>query len=135
MYFFTGATTCPTNNERGSQGWIAYECIDWDGLYSDEVQDPSDAPIQFKWKEKSDIQVAGMIAFYILTKGKHPFGPLIDQMSRLHFGNPVGLSRLTDPVVKDLISQMLARELDERPYVEQALKHPYFLSSEDKMKF
>jgi serine/threonine-protein kinase/endoribonuclease IRE1 len=104
-------------------------------LYSDEVRDPTDEPVQLKWKEKSDIQVAGMIAFYILTKGKHPFGPPIDQMKNLHDDNPVGLSKLSDPVVKDLLSQMLARELDERPYAEQALKHPYFLSSEDQMKF
>ncbi|CAB4012983.1 serine threonine- kinase endoribonuclease IRE1-like isoform X1 [Paramuricea clavata] len=130
-----GATAYCTGNERGSKGWIAYECIDWDGLYSDEVRDPSDGPVQFKWKEKSDIQVAGMIAFYILTKGKHPFGPPIHQMINLHNGKPVGLSKLSDPVVKDLLSQMLAQKLDERPYVEQALKHPYFLSSEEQMTF
>ena len=99
------------------------------------MRDPSDGPVQFKWKEKSDIQVAGMIAFYILTKGKHPFGPQLHRMINLHVGNPVGLSKLSDPVVKDLLSQMLAQELDERPYVEQALKHPYFLSSEEQMKF
>jgi serine/threonine-protein kinase/endoribonuclease IRE1 len=99
------------------------------------VRDPSDGPVQLKWKEKSDIQVAGMIAFYILTKGSHPFGPELHRLINLHDGNPVGLSKLSDPVVKDLISQMLVRELDERPYVEQALKHPYFLSSEEQMKF
>ncbi|CAB4031030.1 serine threonine- kinase irlB, partial [Paramuricea clavata] len=129
------ATAYYTSSERGSKGWIAYECIDWDGLYSDEVRDPSDEPVQLKWKEKSDIQVAGMIAFYILTKGKHPFGAPIHQLINLHDGNPVSLSKLSDPVAKDLLSQMLAQELDERPYVEQALKHPYFLSSEDQMKF
>ena len=101
-------------------------------MYSDEVRDH---PVQLNWKEKSDIQVAGMLAFYILTKGKHPFGAEIHRLEKLHDGNPVGLSKLSDPVVKDLLSQMLAQELDERPYVEQALKHPYFLSSEDQMMF
>ena len=93
------------------------------------------APVQLKWKESSDIQVAGMLAFYILTKGKHPFGPRIHRLVNLNKDNPVGLTKLSDPVVKDLLSQMLARELEKRPYVEQALKHPYFLSSEEQMRF
>jgi serine/threonine-protein kinase/endoribonuclease IRE1 len=92
-------------------------------------------PLQLRWKEKSDIQVAGMLSFYISTKGKHPFGSKIDLLNNLHNNNPVGLSKLSDPVAKDLLSQMLARDLDKRPYVEQALKHPYFLSLKEQMKF
>ena len=134
-FFPQGATTYHTKTESGSKGWVAYECIDWDGLYSDEMRDQSRAPVQLKWKEKSDIQVAGMLAFYIVTKGKHPFGAQIHRMINLHDDNPVGLKELRDPVVKDLLSQMLAKELKKRPYVEQALKHPYFLSSEEQMRF
>ncbi|CAB4010302.1 serine threonine- kinase endoribonuclease IRE1-like [Paramuricea clavata] len=134
-FFPEGATTYQTSNESGSHGWIAYECIDWRGLFSDETPNASDTPLQLRWKEKSDIQVAGMLSFYILTKGKHPFGPKIAQLMNLHDDNPVGLIKeLSDPVVKDLLSQMLARDLDKRPYVEQALKHPYFLSLEEQMK-
>jgi serine/threonine protein kinase len=131
FYFFTGASTFHTTNESGSHGWIAYECVDWDGLFSDNMQNP----LQLRWKEKSDIQVAGMLSFYILTKGKHPFGPKINLLKNLHDDNPVGLSKLSDPVAKDLLSQMLAQDLDKRPYVEQALKHPYFLSTEDQIRF
>ncbi|CAB4033401.1 serine threonine- kinase irlB, partial [Paramuricea clavata] len=129
------AATYHTSNESGSHGWVAYECIDWGELFSDKIWNPSDAPLQLRCKEKSDIQVAGMLSFYILTKGKHPFGPKIDRLKNLHDDNPVGLRELCDPVVKDLLSQMLARSLDERPYVEQALKHPYFLSRKEQMKF
>ena len=93
------------------------------------------APPQLKWTEKSDIQVTGMLTFYTLTKGKHPFGAQIHRLVNLHDDRPVGLTELGDPVVKDLLSQMLAQELDKRPYVEQALKHPYFLSCEEQMKF
>lgn len=28
------------------------------------------------YKRRSDIQVAGMLAFYVMTKGKHPFGDI-----------------------------------------------------------
>ena len=134
-FFPEGATTYHTETKRGSKGWVPYECIDWDGLYSNAMKDPSRAPLQLKWKETSDMQVAGMLAFYILTKGKHPFGAPIDQLRNLRNDDPMELKKLIDPVVKDLLSQMLARELEKRPYVEQALKHPYFLSSEEQMKF
>jgi serine/threonine protein kinase len=80
-----------------------------------------------------------MLAFYIYTKGEHPFGEaIIDRMTNLRSGNAVGLTTLNvdnDAMVKDLLSQMLARQLDKRPYVEQALKHPYFLSHKEQMKF
>ena len=131
-----GATAYNTKTECGSKDWIPFECIDWKGLYSDKVmRDPSNAPSEFVWKETSDIQVAGMIAFCIVTKGKHPFGAEIHRMINLHDDNPVGLTELSDPVVKDLLSQMLAREQEKRPYVEQALMHPYFLSNKEQMRF
>ena len=139
---------------------MPYECVDWDGLLTEEERDALDVSREFRWKEKSDIQVAGMLAFYIYTKGKHPFGPEIIRMINLYNDNPVGLVYLSDPVIKplhgmtnfyndnpvglkdlsapvikDLLSQMLSRELDERPYVEQALRHPYFLSCEEQIEF
>ena len=76
-----------------------------------------------------------MLAFYIVTKGKHPFGAPIDQLRNLRNDDPVELKELSDPVLEDLLSQMLTREQKKRPYVEQALKHPYFLSSEEQMRF
>ena len=100
-----------------------------------KLEDPSVKP---KWKRKSDIQVAGLIAYYIYTKGKHPFGEgLIDRMTNLHEDHPVGLAELRDDgdaMFKDLLSQMLALDLNKRPYVEQVLKHPYLLSPREKMK-
>ena len=135
FYFFTGATTYNTNNEAGSHGWVAFECIDWEEQFSDERGTSSNPSTQLRWKEKSDIQVAGMLAFYIVTKGKHPFGKKIQQMVNLARNTPVGLKILDDPVLKDLLSQMLAQTLNKRPYVEQALKHPYFLSPNDQIKF
>ena len=132
-FFHTGATSYNTLTERGSLFWVPYECVDWDSVSSSKVH--SCQTKQFKWKEKSDIQAAGMVAFYISTKGAHPFGPLKDRLNNMESGNAVGLAELIDPVLKDLLSLMLAREQDSRPYVEEALMHPYFLSGEDKMIF
>ena len=90
-----------------------------------------------RWKRQSDIQVAGMIAFYIHTKGKHPFGNAgVDKLVNLRDDNPLGLAELRydDAMLKDLLSQMLAREVHKRPYVEQALRHPHFLSPGEQME-
>ena len=136
IIFLVGASSYHTRTQRGSKNWTPYECHNWDDLRSDEVRDDSNKPrMQFNWKEKSDIQVAGMLAYYIYTTGKHPFGPKMFRMMNLHNDNPVGLENLNDPVIKDLLSQMLSRDLDKRPYVEQALHHPYFLSCEEQIKF
>ena len=135
IYFIIGATSYATNNESGSRGWMPYECVDWDGLLTQNVRDTSHESRQFRWKEKSDIQVAGMLAYYIYTKGMHPFGPEMFRMNNLYNDNPVGLKDLSDPVIKDLLSQMLSCELDKRPYVEQALCHPYFLSCQEQIEF
>ena len=100
-----------SSRESGWKGWIPHECIDWKRLFSDEACDQDGDDVQLKWKEKSDIQAAGMVAFYIYTKGKHPFGPPIDQLKNLQNDNPVGLENVTDPVLKDLLSQMLSQDL------------------------
>ena len=105
-------------------------------MCSDEVRENPNKPIsQFKWKEKSDIQVAGMLGFYIHTKGRHPFGREMERIMNLYNDNPVGLQNLCDPEIKDLLSQMLSCDLDKRPYVEQALCHPYFLSCKEQIEF
>ena len=66
-----------------------------------------------------------MIAFYIVTKGEHPFGEVADRHRNLLDGNPVYLDKVKDAVAKDLISWMLSHDCKERPTAKEALKHPY----------
>ena len=74
-----------------------------------------------------------MIAFYTLTKGKHPFGESeVDVLKNLFGQNPVNLKDLKDPLAKDLVSWMLSHAPKDRPSAEDALKHPYFLSEEQR---
>lgn len=66
-----------------------------------------------------------MIAFYILTKGEHPFGVPADRQRNLRDGNPGFLDKLEDPAAKDLISWMLSHDPKDRPSAGEALSHPY----------
>ena len=75
-----------------------------------------------------------MVAFYILTKGKHPFGEAADRQRNLLDGNPVYLDKLKDPAAKDLISWMLSHDPKERPSAKEALKHPYLQFSKQQFE-
>ena len=81
-----------------------------------------------------EFQVAGMVAYYVVTKGQHPFGEEPDRLRNLLDGNPVGLDSLSDPVLKDLLSWMLSHDPNDRPSAEEALKHPYLQTAEEKFE-
>ena len=73
-----------------------------------------------------------MVAFYIVTEGKHPFGEAeLQILTNLPAANPVNLNMLDDhPLVKDLTSWMLNHDPKDRPSAEDALQHPYLKSKE-----
>ena len=95
---------------KGTAGWRAAESL---------------VDLNPKYKRKSDIQVIGMICFYILTKGIHPFGGCYYREANILCGNPVDLEMLANPIAKDFVSQLISHDINNRPYVEEALKHPY----------
>ncbi|XP_046843919.1 60 kDa SS-A/Ro ribonucleoprotein-like [Xenia sp. Carnegie-2017] len=76
---------------------------------------------------------AGMVAYYVATKGKHPFGPEAYRLQNMLEGKPVGLEEIKDVQLKDLLSWMLQRQPGNRPSADKALKHPYLQSDEEKI--
>ena len=105
--------TSVNTSPKGTPGWIAAESIA--KVKGEKV----------KFKRKSDIQVVGMICFYILTKGEHPFGGPIDRVPNIAKGDPVYLDRLPDSSAKRFVSWLISHEINKRPYVEEALDDPY----------
>ena len=75
-----------------------------------------------------------MVAFYIVTKGGHPYGEERFRLDNLLNGNPAHLCKVEDLFTNDLITWMLSHDPKERPSAEEALKHPYLQSEEQKFE-
>ncbi|XP_041634841.1 uncharacterized protein LOC121504224 [Cheilinus undulatus] len=96
----------------GTKCWMAKEALVEDG----------DIP----YKSSTDIQVAGMLIYYILSRGHHPFGDRIRQCENNIEAGRYTLSHVEDVVAKDLIERMINEEPGARPTVEECLSHPFF---------
>ena len=105
---------------KGTPGWMAAESF------------PKEGEKEGRFKRKSDIQVVGMISFYVLTKGKHPFGDTYHRTSNIIDGNPVNLERLTNAAARDFVKWLIQHSPKDRPYAEEALQHPFLQSNAGK---
>ena len=109
-------------NPRGTQGWMPAEVIEAAN------QRAKNKDVTIRYKKKSDVEVVGMISFFILTKGEHPFGDgLYDQMSNILKGNPVKLQIHKNHEAREFVSWLIGHNINKRPYADQALKHPFMI--------
>ena len=109
---------------KGTKGWMAAEVIK-----------AGNGNTTGRYKKKSDVQPFGMIAFYTLTKGKHPFGDdSADRMKNILKGKPFNLRILANRTARDFVSKLICDKIDERPYVDQALEHPFMAQVENYEK-
>ncbi|XP_028397925.1 serine/threonine-protein kinase/endoribonuclease IRE1-like [Dendronephthya gigantea] len=99
---------------KGTSGWMPAEVI----LALDRNEEGS-------FKRKSDIQVAGMIAFSILTKGEHPFGSSLERMKNISEGNSVNLGKLRNRKARKFVSWLIKHKINDRPYAHEALKDSF----------
>ena len=99
---------------KGTNGWMAAEVVG-----------ATNCGKKCRFKRKSDIQVAGMVAFFVLTKGEHPFGNVWERMANILNGNPVGLKKLVDNNAQTFVSLLVNKEVQERPYAHEALMHSF----------
>ena len=106
-------TTVQTD-AKGTQGWMPREVIE--AIKKDE---------KGPFKKKSDVQVAGMITFYVLTKGEHPFGSSLDRMKNISKGNSVNLRKLGDRKARKFVSWLINHKIDKRPYAHEAMRDSF----------
>ncbi|XP_046855512.1 putative ribosomal protein S6 kinase alpha-1 [Xenia sp. Carnegie-2017] len=88
-----------------------------------------------RYKKESDVYNAGMVAYYVATKGKHPFGIESHRLNNMLNGNPVGLDEIKDETLKDLLSWMLKLQPEKRPSANEAMKHPFLMSDDETFEF
>ncbi|XP_007560002.1 uncharacterized protein LOC103143407 isoform X1 [Poecilia formosa] len=88
------------------------------------------------YKSTTDVQVAGMLMYYILSGGKHPFnvGKSFLLEANIDEGK-YSLDDVQDVVAKDLIEWMINKEPIDRPRVEQCLSHPFFWPYVKKIEY
>ncbi|KAF3836987.1 hypothetical protein F7725_004451 [Dissostichus mawsoni] len=109
--------------KAGTKCWMAKETL----LGEDETKIP--------YKSSSDIQVAGMVIYYVLSRGHHPFG---DKSHKCEYNIDEGiytLDHVQDVLAKDLIEWMIDAEPKDRPKVKECLKHPFFWTPYRKVEY
>ncbi|XP_047194809.1 sensor for unfolded proteins in the ER ire1 isoform X3 [Hippoglossus stenolepis] len=100
-------------------------------MATETLKEDEDIP----YKPSTDIQVAGMLIYFILSGGHHPFGgERYKLMSNIQEGK-YKLDHIQDVVAKDLIERMIDKEPQNRPRVEECLSHPYFWTSTNKVQY
>ena len=99
---------------KGTHGWMPAEVI--------KAMNRGE---KCRFKKKSDIQVTGMIGFFVLTKGEHPFGDGSDRMRNIVNGNPVALNKLADRNARKFVSWLISNKIENRPYGHEALGHTF----------
>ena len=97
---------------KGTHGWMPAEVI--------KAMNRGE---KCRFKKKSDIQVSGMIAFFVLKKGEHPFGDGSDRMRNIVNGYPVALNKLAHRNARKFVSWLISNKIENRPYAHEALRH------------
>ena len=88
-------TTVQTD-AKGTRDWMSVEVTET--IYTEQ---------KCRFKKMSDIQVAGMIAFDVLTKGEHPFGLSYERMANILKGNPVNLGKLDNLQAREFVAWLI----------------------------
>lgn len=81
-----------------------------------------------------DIFSLGLVFFYLLTGGGHPFGDRYSREGNILKGK-VSLDSVSDAEGRDLIRKMLDLDPRKRIRTENVLRHPFFWANDKKIEF
>lgn len=143
---------CTKNFLLGTEGWTAPEVIKLkldktnelkeqirlNAINKERISTLNEEFDEGYLKSKSiDIFSLGCVFYYVLTKGKHPFGEQIARQSNI-FENKLNIDELKNEeklVQFNLVEKMLAHNPKERPLIETILKHPFFWKENKQLQF
>ncbi|KAL4006688.1 polypeptide N-acetylgalactosaminyltransferase [Sarotherodon galilaeus] len=118
-----GQTSLHTRS-AGTRCWMARETL---------AEEAEESVISYK--SSTDIQVAGMLIYYILSGGHHPFGYVSFKCESNIYDGKYSLDHVQDVVAKDLIEWMINKEPKDRPKVEECLNHPFFWTPKEQFEY
>ena len=82
-----------------------------------------------------DIFSSGMLIFYCLSGGKHPYGKSFDRDGAI-MKDVKDLTPIAQvPCALNLISAMLSKDAEKRPTSEEVLEHPMWWSAHQRLAF
>ena len=82
-----------------------------------------------------DVFSSGMLVYYCLTGGKHPYGESYSRDSAI-MKDEKDLSPIEDvPCAVNLISAMLSNNAENRPKSDEILEHPMWWTAHDRLAF
>ncbi|XP_057371090.1 serine/threonine-protein kinase/endoribonuclease IRE1-like [Daphnia carinata] len=105
----------------GTEGWIAPE------MMLDENAKRTTCAV--------DIFSLGLVYFYVLSKGQHPFGDVLRRQANILAGEYDLSVLLYNVSAHTLIEKMLSIDPLERPPARAILKHPIFWAKEKVLAF
>ncbi|XP_057699395.1 serine/threonine-protein kinase/endoribonuclease IRE1 isoform X2 [Corythoichthys intestinalis] len=113
------------SGELGTEGWMAPELMTTVACN--------------KLTTAVDIFSAGCVFYYVLSRGKHPFGETLMRQGKILSGEyqlPYFMQNLHEDIVaQDLIEKMISAKAACRPSCARVLKHPFFWSPEKQLLF
>ena len=110
---------------------------------SRQAPSPSSADMQKKGlqlltrkrTQKCDIFSCGLVYYYVLVPGGHPYGQWFEREANIMNGKS-DLSKIErHPDALDLVRRMLASDPDQRPTAAQVCRHPFFWSAQRRLEF
>ncbi|KAJ1472782.1 kinase-like domain-containing protein, partial [Baffinella frigidus] len=83
-----------------------------------------------------DLFAVGCIFFYVLTAGRHLFGPRMMRDANIVKDSPELISLLDHhPEGRDIVLALVRRDAKQRPTAPEALEHPFFWSEDKALRF
>ncbi|PJF18206.1 IRE1 [Paramicrosporidium saccamoebae] len=118
--------------QAGTVGWRAPESI-----LSEEAEQlaklSSSLAAGVKISKNVDIFALGCVYYYVLSKGRHPFGSRLQREINI-INSKYDISDISVEAA-DLITRMLDRRPEKRPTCPQILAHPFYWGAQKQVAF